>query len=186
MAAPVMTSSVDAGRASSGARALPWLRPSWFVARPWRMAVGVVILAALLVVVWYLASPLFIRTRLDERALAGGQVVSRGMFGDRDAVHRGSGNVRLERTTDGRFVLQIDEFRVTNGPDLYVYLTPVAAPNSHDDVTGGALQVGRLKASEGRFGYELPAGTDVSKYRAAVIYCYQFRTIFSVAPLSGG
>ena len=120
----------------------------------------------------------------EDSSSTAGQVVARGSFGNRDAVHRGSGNASLVRAADGKVLLRLDQFRVTNGPDLYVYLTPAAAPNSHDDVVKDALQVGRLKASEGGFGYELPPGTDISKFRAAVIYCYQFRTIFSIAPLS--
>ncbi len=98
-------------------------------------------------------------------------------------IHRGSGTASLVQTPSGGAALQLDSFRVTNGPDLFVYLTPSGAPNSHDDVIQG-VQVGRLKASEGAFAYELPPGTDLTKFKAAVIYCYQFRTIFSVAPLS--
>jgi hypothetical protein len=171
------------------AAALPQPSPSprtlaWWRSHPGALAAAVAVLVAGLAVLWYLASPLFIRTRLDEAARAGGSALARGAFSDRDAVHRGSGNATLLRDPGGRILLQLSDFRVTNGPDLYVYLSTDAAPNSHDDVTGGGLQVGRLKASEGGFSYELPAGTNPTAYRAAVIYCLQFRTIFSVAPLT--
>ena len=53
-------------------------------------------------------------------------------------------------------------------------------------MTRDALNLGRLKAPEGAFNYALPAGADPTRYGAAVIYCYRFRTIFSVAPLTPG
>jgi hypothetical protein len=158
---------------------------AWWRARPLALGAAGVALALTLTAVWYLASPLFIRTRLDEAAGAYGAPVARGRFGDRDAIHRGSGVATLLRTPGGDHVLQLSDFRVTNGPDLYVYLIPTAGPNTHEDVVGrGALQLGRLKASDGSFAYDLPPGTNPAVFRAAVIYCLQFHTIFSVAPLS--
>jgi hypothetical protein len=137
----------------------------------------------MLAVAWYLASPLVIRSRLDDASPARGVPVARGAFSDRDAVHRGSGVAVLERDPSGTARLRLSDFRVTNGPDLYVYLTAGASPNTHQDVTRDGVQVGRLKAAEGAFAYELPPDADPEAYRAAVIYCLQFRTIFSVAPL---
>src|SRR5688500_17446192 len=164
--------------------AFPLFRVAWWRAHPVRLAVAGVVLIAAAALVWYLASPLVIRTRLDESAsgaAVAGQALLRGTFSDRDAIHRGSGTATLVRTPDGKTHLRLDGFRVTNGPDLSVYLAPSAAPNSHEEVTGGgALQVGRLRAAEGTFGYELPATIDVSKFRSAIIYCFQFRTVFSV------
>lgn len=163
--------------------ALRALQPRWWAAHPLYAAAVALVLAGTVAEAWYLASPLFIRTRLEEQSGIGtGNVVARGSFGDRDAVHRGTGTVSLVQD-GGRAVLRLDQFRVTNGPDLYVYLTSAAAPTSHDEVAQG-LRVGQLKASEGTFSYALPAGTDLRTFRAAVIYCYQFRTIFSVAPLA--
>jgi hypothetical protein len=152
--------------------------------RPFALAAALVAAAGALAVAWYLASPLVIRSRLDEGAPARGVAVARGTFSDRDAVHRGSGVATLERDQRGVTLLRLSDFRVTNGPDLYVYLTAGAAPDTPEDVTRGGVQVGRLKASEGGFTYELPPGTDPEAYRAAVIYCLRFRTIFSVAPLA--
>lgn len=174
---------------SAGARRPALLTLNWWRGHPF-VAAGVALIAvAALGVAWYLFSPYFIRTRLVESpgAIAAGATrVARGTFSDRDAIHRGSGTATLYRTPSGGAQLQLQHFRVTNGPDLYVYLTPHAAPNTHDDVVRDALQVGRLKASEGAFAYDLPAGIDPSKYRAAVIYCLQFSVIFSVAPLGAG
>jgi hypothetical protein len=152
--------------------------------RPFAFAAALVVAAGLLAAAWYLASPLVLRSRLDEGPPDRGVPVARGAFSDRDAVHRGSGVATLERDQGGGTRLRLSDFRVTNGPDLYVYLTTDPAPATPEDVTRGGVQVGRLKAPEGGFTYELPPGTDPEAYRAAVVYCVQFRTIFSVAPLA--
>ena len=161
---------------------------SWWRARPLWFLGACLAAGTAAGLLWYLASPLVIRTSLVESTSAipsGSQALLRGAFADRDTIHRGSGTATLLRGPDGKSHLRLDSFRVTNGPDLFVYLTPAPSPGSHEDVTaGGALQVGRLKAAEGAFAYALPAGTDLSRFRSAVIYCFQFRTIFSVAPLA--
>jgi hypothetical protein len=54
---------------------------------------------------------------------------------------------------------------------------------SHDDVHNG-VYVGKLRASEGAFNYELPPGSDVEPIRSVVVYCVPFRVIFTSAPLS--
>src|SRR5687768_15764600 len=94
----------------------PAAAPPW-----WRSRIGLAGLA----LAWYLVSPLFIRTRLDESSASGTRLAA-GAFSDRDTVHRGSGQVSLLRDPAGALLLHLSSFRVTNGPDLYVYLTPSA------------------------------------------------------------
>ncbi len=66
-----------------------------------------------------------------------------------------------------------------NGPDLYVYLSPKA-----DGYTSDALELGKLKATDGSFGYDLPPGTDPSSFRSAIIWCKQFSQLFATAPFT--
>ena len=70
-----------------------------------------------------------------------------------------------------------DAFSVRNGPDLFVYLSPDRA-----GYADGALELGTLKATDGAFGYELPAGTDPGEFASAVVWCKQFAVLFAVAP----
>ena len=67
-----------------------------------------------------------------------------------------------------------------NGPDLYVYLSK--------DVAGGKveemLNLGRLKATDGAFNYEIPAGIDLREVKGVVVWCRQFTTLFASAPLT--
>ena len=112
-------------------------------------------------------------------------LLASGQFGAVDGLHKGQGSARLFRLSDGQRILRLEEFKVTNGPDLYVYLSGHAAPrNSGQLHEGGALEVGRLKGNIGNQNYALPADVDLSKFKSVVIYCKQFSVIFSTAELS--
>jgi hypothetical protein len=108
-----------------------------------------------------------------------------GRFGVIDAVHRGEGSATLLALADGGHVLRLEDFRVTNGPDLYVYLSGHAAPRDSRQLhEGGALEVARLKGNVGSQNYELPADFDPAQFHSAVIYCKRFAVVFSTAELS--
>jgi hypothetical protein len=77
------------------------------------------------------------------------QVLVRGKFRDADSVHRGSGDAVLYRLADGSHLLRLENFRVTNGPDLAVYLVKHADPSNLDQVTSGFLNLGKLKGNVG-------------------------------------
>jgi Electron transfer DM13 len=109
-------------------------------------------------------------------------VLSSGQFEDFDNSHKGSGTATIYEIEDGNYVLRLEDFEVTNGPDLRVYLVPDADPQGSDDVIG-YVELGPLKGNIGDQNYEIPPGTDVSKYGSVVIYCSPFNVIFSVATL---
>ena len=67
-----------------------------------------------------------------------------------------------------------------NGPDLYVYLSP--DPNGYAE---GAIELGRLRATDGSFNTPIPPGTDVRALRSVVIWCSEFAVLFAVAPARG-
>ena len=45
------------------------------------------------------------------------------------------------------------------------------------------LELGKLKGNEGDQNYEIPAGTDLTKFRTVSIYCERFNANFGAAPL---
>ena len=101
-----------------------------------------------------------------------------GSFSGTDDFHFGRGTARIIETAPGAYVLRFENFSVRNGPDLFVYLSP--------NVSGydrAALELGTLKATDGSFGYALPAGTDPADFKSAIIWCKQFSHLFAVAPL---
>ena len=100
-----------------------------------------------------------------------------GKFHGTDDFHFGQGTASIVEIAPGRYHLRLDDFSVRNGPDLYVYLSTSAG-----DFADDALELGRLKATDGSFGYELPSGTDPGRFRSAIIWCKQFSHLFAVAP----
>ena len=102
-----------------------------------------------------------------------------------DGIHKGEGAATLVRLPDGQTVLRLeDDFRVTNGPDLYVYLSGSAAPRTSAELhETGAFEVAQLKGNMGGQNYALPDDLDLTRFRSVAIYCRRFTTVFSTAEL---
>jgi len=155
-----------------------------------RGKIGVAILAGAVGFVlgnafWYLASPLWIDTVVNEQlsaASTSGPILT-GTFRDADAFHNGSGDVAVIETADG-LTVRLTNFEVTNGPDLKVWLVAHSDPANRGDVLDNEwLALGPLKGNVGDQNYQVPAGTDLSKYQSVVIWCEQFSVLFSTAAL---
>ena len=111
-------------------------------------------------------------------------ILATGQWTGADAAHQAQGKARLIRLPDGRRFLRFEEFRVTNGPDLYVYLSGHRAPRNRAQLhEGAAFEVGVLKGNIGNQNYELPADLDLSKFKSAAIYCKRFSVMFGSAEL---
>lgn len=103
-------------------------------------------------------------------------VVAQGQFVGADDFHFGEGDAILIETAPGTYTLRFENFSVRNGPDLFVYLSPDPAGYAE-----GALNLGDLKATDGAFNYEIPAGTDVSQFKSAIVWCEAFSVLFATA-----
>jgi hypothetical protein len=101
-----------------------------------------------------------------------------GRFRGADDFHFGRGRARLLETAPGRYVVRFEAFSVRNGPDLYVYLSPDPKGYARD-----AIELGRLRATDGSFNMKIAEGTDVTAARSVVIWCKQFSVQFAVARL---
>lgn len=108
-----------------------------------------------------------------------------GSFTGADSFHQGSGDVGVYTLEDGSQLLRFENLDVTNGPDLHVILSPVAAAEGRDDVMAtGYVDLGSLKGNKGDQNYDVPAGTDLSSGEwTVVIYCEPFHVIFATAAL---
>lgn len=107
-----------------------------------------------------------------------------GEFADADSFHKGSGIGTIYRGPDGSHLLRLEEFNVTNGPDLHVMLTPHQNPKKRGDVTAsGYVDLGKLKGNKGNQNYDIPGDVDVAAQGSVVIYCLPFHVVFSVATL---
>lgn len=116
---------------------------------------------------------------------AGPEIVASGSFRDADSFHRGSGTATIYRTPEGSHLLRLEDFKVTNGPDLHVLLAQAPDPQSRDEVhTGGYVGLGQLKGNIGNQNYAIPAEVDLAAQGSVIIYCMPFHVIFSVATLA--
>jgi len=93
-----------------------------------------------------------------------------------DGIHDAQGIVKVIPIEDGGNVLRLENLVVTNGPDLYVYL-------STDKSASDFVNLGKLKANIGNQNYLIPAGTDLSKYDTVLIWCRAFSVLFGSAEL---
>jgi hypothetical protein len=101
-----------------------------------------------------------------------------GVFvGVGDGIHDAQGNALVIPLENGQKVLRLEDFRSTNGPDLYVYLATDSGASDY-------VSLGRLKANIGNQNYDIPAGTDLSKYDNVLIWCKQFSVLFGSAELA--
>ena len=57
------------------------------------------------------------------------------------------------------------------------------APDEHAPGADGAIEVAKLKATDGSFNVRLPAGTDPAGARSVLIWCKQFSHLFAYATL---
>jgi hypothetical protein len=96
--------------------------------------------------------------------------------GVNDGIHNAEGQVKVLELNDSTDFLRLEDFKATNGPDLYVYL-------STDKSASDIVNLGRLKGNVGNQNYEIPQGTDLSKYTTVLIWCQAFSVLFGSAEL---
>ena len=101
--------------------------------------------------------------------------------------HETAGTARIIRLNKGEYVLRLENFSTTNGPDLHVWLSEeTAGGNWFKYRNGRRIELGALKANNGNQNYEMPATADLDGIRSVVIWCKRFSVAFGSAPLSLG
>lgn len=108
-------------------------------------------------------------------------VVSTGTFAGADDFHEGEGSATVYELADGSNLLRLEDFSVTNGPDLHVYLAPLV--DGVPVVNDQSVDLGSLKGNIGDQNYEIPASVDLSQQWGVVIWCQPFRVTFATAAL---
>ncbi len=157
-----------------------------------KIIIGVII-ALIIPIAIYTASPLFFDVVIDEplpeitntvtsddtttSAIDMPQIIASGQFvGVNDGIHNAEGQAKILNLADGKQLLRFEDFKATNGPDLYVYLAT-------DSTAQDFVSLGELKANIGNQNYEIPEGTDISKYNTALVWCKQFSVLFGSAEI---
>lgn len=162
----------------------------------------------LAVAAWYLGSPLFVRTTLNEelptfmppatqpplattRPIGSAPpvtvpqaepqlvILATGQLQFVDSLHNGKGPVTIVRVGEQR-VLRFQDVAITNAPDVHVYLSREAGGKWSEATS---LYLGPLKATNGSFNYDIPASADLSRYRSVVVWCRAFAVLVTWADL---
>jgi len=119
-----------------------------------------------------------VNENMNETKMTNDTMTLMGNFVDAgDGFHKAEGITKVINLADGRTFLRLENLKTTNGPDLYVYLSVGKDPSD-------IVNLGRLKGNIGNQNYEIPAGTDLSKYDTVLIWCKAFSTLFGSAKLS--
>ena len=108
----------------------------------------------------------------------------RGAFTNGVDHHEAHGTAIVSDAQDGAYEVRFNRFRVSQGPDLEVWLVAHANPRTNEDVLAShSMSLGSLKTGYGNHVYPIPAGTDLSKYQSVVIWCNSLDILFSPAVL---
>jgi hypothetical protein len=140
--------------------------------------------AALFVVAVILAMQSSIHAQSSTNQENGAKTLATGTFHGK--VHQTSGRATIYQEQDGKIILRLTNFKTSNGPDVHVIL--IAAKDAVDNANflksnTERVELGKLKGNEGDQNYEIPAGTDLSKFQTVSIYCERFNANFGAAPL---
>jgi hypothetical protein len=121
-----------------------------------------------------------VQSMMEEKAMMEEKIIKKyiGTFvGVDDGIHDAQGIAKIIPLEDGSKVLRLEDFKATNGPDLYVYLAT-------DDRASEFVNLGELKANNGNQNYKIPDDTDLEKYNKVLIWCKTFGVLFGNADLS--
>lgn len=93
-----------------------------------------------------------------------------------------TGTVKVYKQPDGSNVVRLEDLKTSNGPDVKVVLSE----KPYDQVGSlgsDYLTLDTLKGNSGSSNYAVPPGTDLSKYRSAVIWCKRFDAVFAAVAI---
>ena|SRR5437870_4551599 len=153
-----------------------------------KLVIALLVLLVIGVGAWYAFRPerLFINQRVNEKfptASAASNKLASGQF--HSGAHETKGMATVFQLADGKKTLRLTNFETSNGPDVHVYLISAEDAKDNDTVTrAGFVDIGSLKGNIGDQNYDLPANTDLARYRAVTIWCKRFSVNFGTAPLA--
>lgn len=144
----------------------------------------VLVIVPLFILLYWLLSPFWRVERISEALPVINQsdntstttvpvILKTGMFTGFDRIHTGSGTAQIVQVGNKKYIRFEHDFRVNNGPDLYVGLG-----RSGQYIKGSELS--ELKGTEGSQNYELPEDSDPDE---VWIWCKAFGVPFAKAIL---
>jgi len=107
-------------------------------------------------------------------------VIHSGTFGPGDRDYSGSGTALFQLNDDKPTLVFKENFIVSSGPDLQVYISKNKVGSGED--LGEFVSLGELKKQSGSQTYNLPSA--YKEYKSVVIWCRAFTAEFSSADLT--
>ncbi len=95
-----------------------------------------------------------------------------GQFVDADRFHNGSGGFEIIEEDGQRILKFSEEFNVTRGPDLFVWLTK-------GDNTKEFVNLGRLENRKGAQSYVISEDVNLEDFDRVIIWCRAFGVLFA-------
>ncbi len=86
-----------------------------------------------------------------------------------------SGQVKIF-LKDNKYILSLENFLTTNGPDLKVYISKEMFPANF-------IKLGNLQSTNGNQLYDIPGTPDFTIYKYVQIHCEQYNHLFGYALL---
>jgi ABC-type Fe3+-hydroxamate transport system substrate-binding protein len=116
---------------------------------------------------------------------AGPVALSSGSFTFVDDLHSATGTTTIIEQPDGTRLVRLEEnFSVTFGPDLFVWLSGHPQPRSSAETQDqGYVNLGGLQSRSGAQEYTIPADVNLDNYESVVIWCRAFSQVMSSAEL---
>lgn len=105
------------------------------------------------------------------------------------AGHAASGRVELLRVGEQHY-LRFEDFEMTSGPMVYLYLTPSTDGDTKAEIDAGVRILidggadGGEATKRGTFNQLLPAGLDITQYHGVAAWCDDFSVPFGTAALA--
>ena len=157
-----------------------------------KIMIGLIVVLAL-AIIGVLAAPLFYDVEVNEAepspivpALTQQQVTASpstptppartGSFVGADSFHEASGTAAVLTAAEGMYIRFTEDFNVTNGPDLFVYL-------GKDGQYDPNANLGALKGNVGAQNYLVPETIDLNQYNEVWVWCRAFSQPFGHAVL---
>ncbi len=111
---------------------------------------------------------------LDEMISADGSLKYTGTFrGYGSESVSGQAKIYL---TNNQYMLKLENFNTSNGPNLKVYLSTAASPSNF-------ISLGDLKSTNGNQVYEISGTPDFTKHMFVLIHCERYNHLFGSADL---
>lgn len=107
------------------------------------------------------------------------QVAAVGLFAGTDLLHKAVGKVTVYEREESGSQLRLEDFSITNGPALEIFLSS----NADGSLGDGQFKVGLLKGNEGNQNYFLPPEVEISQYKSVAIYSKPLSLLYAYAPL---